>query len=120
MSTRKPLPDRRAHVIFKTRIDQFKVHLTCGEYKDGSLGEIFIDCFKTGSQAKAWSSQFSVMVSLSLQYGTPLSKMVSIFRSTRFSPMGMCVGDEEVRMCTSILDWVFRKLEVTYLNGVGA
>lgn len=114
--SRKFLPDRRTGFTQKVRIDNHKIYLRTGEYKDGSLGEIFIDMAKSGSQLRSWANSFAMAVSIGLQHGVPLERFVESFVFTKFEPNGMVMGHERIRMCTSVIDMIFRELGITYLG----
>ena len=114
--TRKFLPDRRTGFTQKVKIDNHKIYLRTGEYKDGSLGEIFIDMAKSGSQLRSWANSFAMAVSIGLQHGVPLDRFVESFVFTKFEPNGMVMGHERIRMCTSVIDMIFRELGITYLG----
>jgi ribonucleoside-diphosphate reductase alpha chain len=114
--SRRMLPDRRKGYIQKSSVGGHKVYLHTGEYEDGELGEIFIDMHKEGAAFRSLMNNFAVAVSLGLQYGVPLEKFVDAFVFTRFEPAGEVVGNEAIRSATSILDYVFRELGVSYLG----
>ncbi len=103
-----------------TRKRQFigghKVYLRTGEYSDGSLGEIFIDMHKEGAGFRAMMNNFAIAVSVGLQYGVPLEEFVDAFTFTKFEPSGMVQGNDSIKNATSILDYIFRELAVSYLD----
>jgi ribonucleoside-diphosphate reductase alpha chain len=93
-----------------------KVYLRTGEYEDGSLGEIFIDMHKEGAGFRAMMNNFAIAISVGLQYGVPLEEFVDAFTFTRFEPAGMVQGNDSVKNATSILDYIFRELAISYLD----
>ena len=111
---RKTLPNRRRGFTQKARIGGHKIYLHTGEYKDGSLGEIFLDMNKEGATLGCIMNCFAIAVSLGLQHGVPLGKYVDAFTFTKFEPAGMVQGSEHVKMSTSPLDYIFRELAVRY------
>ena len=113
-SDRKTLPNRRRGFTQKARIGGHKIYLHTGEYKDGSLGEIFLDMNKEGATLGGLMNCFAIAVSLGLQHGVPLGKYVDAFTFTKFEPAGMVQGSEYVKMSTSPLDYIFRELAVRY------
>jgi len=113
---RKILPNRRRGFTQKARIGGHKIYLHTGEYKDGSLGEIFLDMNKEGATLGGIMNCFAIAVSLGLQHGVPLSKYVEAFTFTKFEPAGMVQGSEYIKMSTSPLDYIFRELAVRYEN----
>lgn len=113
---RRMLPDRRKGYIQKASVGGHKVYLHTGEYDDGELGEIFIDMHKEGAAFRSLMNNFAVAVSLGLQHGVPLEKFVDAFVYTRFEPAGPVTGNDSVRSATSILDYVFRELGISYLG----
>jgi ribonucleoside-diphosphate reductase alpha chain len=113
---RSRLPDRRKGYIQKAVVGGHKVYLHTGEYDDGALGEIFIDMHKEGAAFRSLMNNFAIAVSIGLQYGVPLEEFVDAFVFTRFEPSGAVVGNDQVRSATSILDYVFRELGVSYLD----
>jgi len=115
-SHREKLPERRKGYTQKAIVGGHKVYLRTGEYKDGQLGEIFIDMHKEGAGFRAMMNNFAIAVSVGLQYGVPLEEFVDAFTFTRFEPAGMVQGNEAIRNATSILDYVFRELAVSYLD----
>ena len=116
MATKKSLPNRRTGFTQKTNIGGHKVYLRTGEYADGTLGEIFIDMHKEGAAYRALMNCFSIAISISLQYGVPLEEFVDAFTFTRFEPNGVVVGHDNIKMSTSIIDYVFRDLGMRYLD----
>lgn len=115
-SHREKLPQRRKGYTQKALIGGHKVYLRTGEYNDGSLGEIFIDMHKEGAGFRAMMNNFAIAVSVGLQYGVPLEEFVDAFTFTRFEPAGMVQGNDSIKNATSILDYVFRELAVSYLD----
>ena len=113
-SERKTLPNRRRGFTQKARIGGHKIYLHTGEYKDGSLGEIFLDMNKEGATLGGIMNCFAIAVSLGLQHGVPLGKYVDAFTFTKFEPAGMVQGSEHIKMSTSPLDYIFRELAVRY------
>ena len=110
------MPDRRKGYIQKATIGDHKVYLHTGEYEDGKIGEIFIDTSKEGELVKALMNNFAIAVSLGLQYGVPLDEFVSAFIGTKFEPSGKVVGNDRILSASSILDYIFRELAISYLN----
>ena len=113
---REKLPDRRKGYTQKAVVGGHKVYLRTGEYDDGRLGEIFIDMHKEGAAFRALMNNFAIAISLGLQYGVPLEEYVEAFTFTRFEPAGMVQGNDAIKNATSILDYVFRELAVSYLG----
>ena len=113
---RQRLPDRRKGYIQKASISGHKVYLHTGEYDDGELGEIFIDMHKEGAAFRSLMNNFAIATSIGLQYGVPLEEFVEAFVFTRFDPAGLVTGNDSIRSATSILDYVFRELGVSYLG----
>ncbi len=113
---RKRLPDRRKGYIQKSSVGGHKVYLHTGEYDDGALGEIFIDMHKEGAAFRSLMNNFAIATSIGLQYGVPLEEFVDAFVFTRFEPAGEVKGNDSIRHATSILDYVFRELAVSYLD----
>ncbi|MFT3880213.1 MAG: vitamin B12-dependent ribonucleotide reductase [Gemmatales bacterium] len=113
---RRRLPDRRAGYIQKSTIGNHKVYLTTGEYPDGTLGEIFITMHKEGAAFRSLMNCFAVAISIGLQHGVPLEEFSDAFLFTRFEPNGMVQGNPHIRMTTSIIDYIFRELAITYLG----
>jgi ribonucleoside-diphosphate reductase alpha chain len=114
--SRRKLPDRRKGYIQKASVGGHKVYLHTGEYEDGELGEIFLDMHKEGAAFRSLMNNFAISVSIGLQYGVPLEEFVDAFVFTRFEPAGEVEGNEAIRSATSILDYVFRELGVSYLG----
>jgi len=115
-SNREKLPARRKGYTQKALIGGHKVYLRTGEYDDGKLGEIFIDMHKEGAGFRAMMNNFAIAVSVGLQYGVPLEEFVDAFTFTRFEPAGMVQGNDSIKNATSILDYIFRELAVSYLD----
>jgi len=113
---REKLPERRKGYTQKAIVGGHKVYLRTGEYQDGSLGEIFIDMHKEGAGFRAMMNNFAIAVSVGLQYGVPLEEFVEAFTFTRFEPAGMVQGNDSIKNATSILDYIFRELAVSYLD----
>lgn len=113
--TRTRLPDRRKGYIQKATVGGHKVYLHTGEFDDGSLGEIFLDMHKEGAAFRSLMNNFAIAVSLGLQYGVPLEEYVDAFVFTRFEPAGEVTGNDQITRATSILDYIFRELAVSYL-----
>nr|WP_321459292.1 vitamin B12-dependent ribonucleotide reductase [uncultured Cohaesibacter sp.] len=113
---RLKLPDRRKGYTQKATVGGHKVYLRTGEYDDGQIGEIFIDMHKEGAAFRSLMNNFAIAISLGLQYGVPLDEYVDAFTFTRFEPAGMVQGNEAIKNATSILDYVFRELAVSYLD----
>lgn len=113
---RRRLPDRRAGYTQKARIGNHKIYLRTGEYEDGTLGEIFLDMHKEGAAFRSMCNCFAIAVSLGLQHGVPLEEFVDAFQFTRFEPNGVVSGNPYIKMATSIIDYVFRELAITYLG----
>ncbi len=110
------MPDRRKGYIQKATIGDHKVYLHTGEYEDGKIGEIFIDTSKEGELVKALMNNFAIAISLGLQYGVPLDEFVSAYVETKFEPSGKVHGNDRILSATSILDYIFRELAISYLN----
>jgi len=110
------MPDRRKGYIQKATIDDHKIYLHTGEYDDGKIGEIFIDTNKEGELVKALTNNFAIAISLGLQYGVPLEEFVDAFLDTKFEPSGKVYGNDRILSATSILDYIFRELAVSYLG----
>ena len=110
------MPDRRKGYIQKATIGNHKVYLHTGEYEDGKIGEIFIDTSKEGELVKALMNNFAIAISLGLQYGVPLDEFVSAYVGTKFEPSGKVHGNDRILSATSILDYIFRELAISYLN----
>jgi ribonucleoside-diphosphate reductase alpha chain len=116
LARRRRLPDRRAGYTQKTRIGQHKIYLRTGEYEDGTLGEIFLDMHKEGAAFRSMTNCFAIAVSLGLQHGVPLEEFCDAFLFTRFEPNGVVQGNPHIKMATSIIDYIFRELAITYLS----
>lgn len=115
-SHREKMPERRKGYTQKAVVGGHKVYLRTGEYADGSLGEIFIDMHKEGAGFRAMMNNFAIAVSVGLQYGVPLEEFVDAFTFTKFEPAGMVQGNDSIKNATSILDYIFRELAVSYLD----
>ena len=115
-SHREKMPQRRKGYTQKANVGGHKVYLRTGEYEDGNLGEIFIDMHKEGAGFRAMMNNFAIAVSVGLQYGVPLEEFVDAFTFTKFEPAGMVQGNDSIKNATSILDYVFRELAVSYLD----
>ena len=113
---RYSMPDRRKGYIQKVTIGNHKIYLHTGEYDDGKIGEIFIDTNKEGELVKAIMNNFAIAISLGLQYGVPLDEFVSAYVSTKFEPSGKVEGNDRILSATSILDYIFRELAISYLG----
>jgi ribonucleoside-diphosphate reductase alpha chain len=114
--TRHTLPNRRKGYTQKAKVGGHKVYLRTGEYEDGKLGEIFIDMHKEGAAFRSLMNNFAIAISIGLQYGVPLDEFVEAFTFTRFEPAGLVDGNDSIKMATSILDYIFRELGVSYLG----
>ena len=110
------MPDRRKGYIQKVSIGNHKVYLHTGEYEDGKIGEIFIDTSKEGELVKALMNNFAIAISLGLQYGVPLDEFVNAYVDTKFEPSGKVAGNDRILSASSILDYIFRELAISYLN----
>ena len=113
---RRKLPHRRKGYTQKASINKHKVYLRTGEYMDGSLGEIFIDMHKEGAAFRSLMNNFAIAVSIGLQYGVPLEEFVEAFTFTRFEPSGQVHGNTEIKFSTSVLDYIFKELAISYLG----
>ena len=113
---RESLPARRKGYTQKARLGGHKIYLSTGEYSDGRLGEIFIDCVREGAAFRSLMNNFAIAISVGLQYGVPLEEYVDAFTFTRFEPAGLVKGNDAIKNATSILDYVFRELAVSYLG----
>ncbi|MFM2043363.1 MAG: B12-dependent ribonucleoside diphosphate reductase [Pseudomonadota bacterium] len=113
---REKMPQRRKGYTQKAMVGGHKVYLRTGEYQDGRLGEIFIDMHKEGAAFRSLMNNFAIAISLGLQYGVPLEEYVEAFTFTRFEPSGPVQGNDAIKMATSILDYVFRELAISYLG----
>ncbi len=112
---RRP-PDRRKGYTQKAKVGGHKVYLRTGEYEDGRLSEIFIDMHKEGAAFRSLMNNFAIAISMGLQYGVPLEEFVDSFTFTRFEPSGMVEGNDTIKMATSVVDYIFRELAVSYLG----
>ncbi len=115
-SQRRKLPNRRGGYTQKAAVGGHKIYLRTGNYEDGSLGEIFIDMHKEGASFRSLMHNFAMAISIGLQYGVPLEEFVEAFTFTRFEPSGLVEGNDTIRMATSILDYIFRELAISYLG----
>ena len=113
---RSKMPDRRKGYIQKVTIGSHKIYLHTGEYDDGKVGEIFIDMNKEGELVKALMNNFAIAISLGLQYGVPLDEFVDAFIATKFEPSGEITGNDRILNASSILDYIFRELAISYLG----
>jgi ribonucleoside-diphosphate reductase alpha chain len=113
---RKPLPNRRTGYTQKAKIGGHSLFLRTGNYMDGSLGEIFLDMHKEGAAFRSLLNSFAIAVSLGLQYGVPLEEYVEAFTFSKFDPNGIVQGHSNIKMTTSVLDFIFRDLALTYLK----
>ena len=116
VSKRFSMPDRRKGYIQKATIGNHKVYLHTGEYEDGKIGEIFIDTSKEGELVKALMNNFAIAISLGLQYGVPLDEFISAYVNTKFEPSGTVTGNDRILSASSILDYIFRELAISYQN----
>ena len=115
-NNRSKMPDRRKGYIQKITIGDHKIYLHTGEYDDGKVGEIFIDMNKEGELVKALMNNFAIAISLGLQYGVPLDEFVDAFIETKFEPSGEIKGNDRILNASSILDYIFRELAISYLG----
>ena len=115
-SDRSKMPDRRKGYIQKVSVGDHKIYLHTGEYDDGKVGEIFIDMNKEGELVKALMNNFAIAISLGLQYGVPLDEFVDAFIETKFEPSGEIKGNDRILSASSILDYIFRELAISYLG----
>ena len=115
-NNRSKMPDRRKGYIQKVSIGDHKIYLHTGEYDDGKVGEIFIDMNKEGELVKALMNNFAIAISLGLQYGVPLDEFVDAFIETKFEPSGEIRGNDRILNASSILDYIFRELAISYLG----
>jgi ribonucleoside-diphosphate reductase alpha chain len=113
---RRRLPQRRKGYTQKAVVGGHKVYLRTGEYEDGALAEIFIDMHKEGSAFRSLMNNFAIAISIGLQYGVPLEEFVEAFTFTRFEPSGMVEGNDTIKMSTSLIDYIFRELAISYLG----
>jgi ribonucleoside-diphosphate reductase alpha chain len=116
IAKRRRLPDRRTGYTQKAKINGQSVYIRTGEYDNGQIGEIFIDMHREGAAFRSLLNCFAISISLGLQHGVPLEEFVDAFVFTRFEPSGMVSGNEKIRMATSVIDYIFRELAVTYLG----
>ncbi|MDH5716672.1 MAG: vitamin B12-dependent ribonucleotide reductase [Spirochaetia bacterium] len=116
IAQRRKLPQRRKGYTQKAVIGGHKVYLRTGEYEDGALGEVFLDMYKEGAAFRSVMNGFAIAISLGLQYGVPLEEFVEAFIFTKFEPNGIVQGNERIKMTTSIMDYIFRELAITYLG----
>ena len=114
--SRRGMPQRRKGYTQKAIVGGHKVYLRTGEYEDGSLGEIFIDMHKEGAAFRSVMNNFAIAISIGLQYGVPLEEFVEAYTFTRFEPSGMVEGNDTIKMATSVVDYVFRELAISYLG----
>jgi ribonucleoside-diphosphate reductase alpha chain len=113
---RRRLPNRRKGYTQKAVVGGHKVYLRTGEYEDGGLGEVFIDMHKEGAAFRSLMNNFAIAISIGLQYGVPLEEFVEAFTFTRFEPSGIVEGNDAIKMATSILDYIFREMAISYLD----
>jgi ribonucleoside-diphosphate reductase alpha chain len=116
INDRSKMPDRRKGYIQKVTIGDHKIYLHTGEYDDGTVGEIFIDMNKEGELVKSLMNNFAIAISLGLQYGVPLDEFVDAFIETKFEPSGEIKGNDRILNASSILDYIFRELAISYLG----
>ena len=116
LGKRYGMPDRRKGYIQKATIGNHKVYLHTGEYEDGKIGEIFIDTSKEGELVKALMNNFAIAISLGLQYGVPLDEFINAYVGTKFEPSGKVHGNDRILSATSMLDYIFRELAISYQN----
>ncbi len=116
ISRRNPMPQRRKGYTQKAMVGGHKVYLRTGEYEDGRLGEIFVDMHREGAAFRSLMNCFAISISLGLQYGVPLEEFVDAFTFTRFEPNGVVMGHDNIKMSTSVIDYIFRELAMTYLG----
>ena len=116
LAQRRRLPDRRAGYTQKARIGGHKIYIRTGQYEDGTLGEIFLDMHKEGAAFRSMMNSFAIAISLGLQHGVPLEEFVDAFTFVRFEPNGMVQGNPHIKMTTSLIDYIFRELAITYLD----
>ena len=110
------MPDRRKGYTQKAIVAGHKVYLRTGEYDDGSIGEIFLDMHKEGAAFRSLMNNFAIAISIGLQYGVPLEEFVEAYVNTKFEPSGPVQGNDSIKFSSSILDYVFRELAISYLN----
>jgi ribonucleoside-diphosphate reductase alpha chain len=116
LAKRRRLPNRRAGYTQKAVVGGHKIYLRTGEYEDGSLGEIFLDMHKEGAAFRSLMNCFAIAISLGLQHGVPLEEFTDAFVFTRFEPNGVVQGHDSIKMVTSVIDYVFRELAISYLD----
>ena len=116
IAKRRRLPDRRTGYTQKAKINGQSVYIRTGEYDNEQIGEIFIDMHREGAAVRSLLNCFAISISLGLQHGVPLEEFVDAFVFTRFEPSGMVTGNEKIKMTTSVIDYIFRELAVTYLG----
>jgi len=116
IAKRRRLPDRRSGYTQKAKINGQSVYIRTGEYDNGQIGEIFIDMHREGASFRSLINCFAISISLGLQHGVPLEEFVDAFVFTRFEPSGIVTGNEKIKMATSVIDYIFRELAVTYLG----
>jgi len=116
INKRFSMPDRRKGYIQKATIGNHKIYLHTGEYEDGKIGEIFIDTSKEGELVKALMNNFAIAISLGLQYGVPLDEFINAYVGTKFEPSGKVHGNDRILSATSMLDYIFRELAISYQN----
>ena len=116
VAERQRLPTRRKGYTQKAIVGGHKVYLRTGEYEDGRLGEIFIDMHKEGAAFRSLMNNFAIAISIGLQYGVPLEEFVEAFTFTRFEPSGIVEGNDTIKMATSVLDYIFREVAISYLG----
>lgn len=116
LAKRRRLPDRRRGYTQKALVGGHKVFLRTGEYEDSTLGEIFVDMHKEGAAFRSLMNSFAIAISIGLQHGVPLEKFADQFVFSRFEPNGMVQGNERIKMCTSVIDYIFRELAINYLR----
>jgi ribonucleoside-diphosphate reductase alpha chain len=116
IAKRRRLPDRRTGYTQKAKINGQSVYIRTGEYDNGQIGEIFIDMHREGAAFRSLLNCFAISISLGLQHGVPLEEFVDAFVFTRFEPSGMVTGNDKIKMSTSVIDYIFRELAVSYLG----
>ena len=116
LAKRRPLPTRRSGYTQKAIVGGHKIYLRTGEYEDGTIGEIFLDMHKEGAAFRSLMNCFAIAISLGLQHGVPLEEFVDAFLFTRFEPNGLVTGNDSIKMSTSIIDYIFREMAITYLG----
>ena len=116
INNRSKMPDRRKGYIQKVSVGDHKIYLHTGEYDDGKVGEIFVDMNKEGELVKSLMNNFAIGISLGLQYGVPLEEFVDAFIETKFEPSGEIKGNDRILNASSILDYIFRELAISYLS----